>query len=364
MHSTIAIDVAAPAGLRLRPRPRRRALGAAAPPLRPVAGARAPRRTARSSSTSSPPAARRRPRARAAGHLAVPDLDRAGDAAAALRPRRRGDEGDGRDLADRADGGRLPRLDRARLPAARSPLFAAFVDRVFTRPIAGRTLATFKALAEALAPSPDPRARRILAMTDRRRDLDHRDRRHHGRSGPGATRSGPGCGPAARRSSASTGSTRSPFRSQVAAQVDDFDPLAWMPPKTARQLDRFSQFGLVAGRLALDDAGPDARASTARRTRSGSGSTSARRSAASPTPRSSTSATSRRGIRQVAPEPRARRLRRRGAGQPRDRARRPRADPVDRQLVRVGRGRARRGARATCARAGSTPRSPAAARSR
>jgi 3-oxoacyl-[acyl-carrier-protein] synthase II len=44
------------------------------------------------------------------------------------------------------------------------------------------------------------------------------------------------------------------FRSQVAAQVDDFDPLAWMPPKTARQLDRFSQFGLVAGRLALDDA--------------------------------------------------------------------------------------------------------------
>ncbi len=46
----------------------------------------------------------------------------------------------------------------------------------------------------------------------------------------------------------------SPFRSQVAAQVDDFDPVAWMPPKTARQLDRFSQFGMVAGRLALDDA--------------------------------------------------------------------------------------------------------------
>ena len=46
----------------------------------------------------------------------------------------------------------------------------------------------------------------------------------------------------------------SPFRSQVAAQVDDFDPLAWMPPKVARQLDRFSQFGLVAGQLALTDA--------------------------------------------------------------------------------------------------------------
>jgi 3-oxoacyl-[acyl-carrier-protein] synthase II len=47
----------------------------------------------------------------------------------------------------------------------------------------------------------------------------------------------------------------SPFRSHVAAQVDDFDPLAWMPPKTARQLDRFSQFGLVSGQLALADAG-------------------------------------------------------------------------------------------------------------
>ena len=46
----------------------------------------------------------------------------------------------------------------------------------------------------------------------------------------------------------------SEFRSQVAAQVDDFDPLAWLEPKVARQLDRFSQFGLVAGRLALEDA--------------------------------------------------------------------------------------------------------------
>jgi 3-oxoacyl-[acyl-carrier-protein] synthase II len=45
------------------------------------------------------------------------------------------------------------------------------------------------------------------------------------------------------------------FRSQVAAQVDDFDPLDHMDPKTARQLDRFSQFGLVAGRQALEDAG-------------------------------------------------------------------------------------------------------------
>ncbi len=33
----------------------------------------------------------------------------------------------------------------------RLPGFARFVDRAFTRPIAGRTLATFKALAEAVA---------------------------------------------------------------------------------------------------------------------------------------------------------------------------------------------------------------------
>ena len=46
-----------------------------------------------------------------------------------------------------------------------------------------------------------------------------------------------------------------PFRSQVAAQVDDFDPLDHMEPKTARQLERFSQFSLAAGRLALADAG-------------------------------------------------------------------------------------------------------------
>ena len=40
----------------------------------------------------------------------------------------------------------------------RLPLFAAFVDRFFTRPIAGRTLATFKAISEALAEAPaDPR---------------------------------------------------------------------------------------------------------------------------------------------------------------------------------------------------------------
>ncbi len=40
----------------------------------------------------------------------------------------------------------------------RLPGFAAFVDRFFTRPIAGRTLATFKSLAEALATIPQSEA--------------------------------------------------------------------------------------------------------------------------------------------------------------------------------------------------------------
>jgi 3-oxoacyl-[acyl-carrier-protein] synthase II len=47
----------------------------------------------------------------------------------------------------------------------------------------------------------------------------------------------------------------SQFRSQIAAQIDDFDPLDHMDARTARQIDRFSQFGLAAGQLALADAG-------------------------------------------------------------------------------------------------------------
>jgi 3-oxoacyl-[acyl-carrier-protein] synthase II len=44
------------------------------------------------------------------------------------------------------------------------------------------------------------------------------------------------------------------FRSQVAAQVDDFDPLDHMDARAARALDRFSQFGLATGRMAMADA--------------------------------------------------------------------------------------------------------------
>ena len=46
----------------------------------------------------------------------------------------------------------------------------------------------------------------------------------------------------------------SPYRSQIAGEVDDFDPLDWMDAKKARRLDRFSQFSLACGQLALEDA--------------------------------------------------------------------------------------------------------------
>jgi 3-oxoacyl-[acyl-carrier-protein] synthase II len=45
-----------------------------------------------------------------------------------------------------------------------------------------------------------------------------------------------------------------PFRSRVAAQVDDFEPTEHMDRRAARALDRFSQFGLAAGRMAMVDA--------------------------------------------------------------------------------------------------------------
>jgi len=56
-----------------------------------------------------------------------------------------------------------------------------------------------------------------------------------------------------------------PFRSQVAAQVDNFEPTDFMDARAARQTDRFSQFALAAGRLALADAGIEVGARSAAR---------------------------------------------------------------------------------------------------
>ncbi len=46
----------------------------------------------------------------------------------------------------------------------------------------------------------------------------------------------------------------SSFHCQVAAEVLEFDPLAYMDAKRARRLDRFAQFAVAAARQAVDDA--------------------------------------------------------------------------------------------------------------
>ncbi len=45
------------------------------------------------------------------------------------------------------------------------------------------------------------------------------------------------------------------WRSRIAAQVDDFEPEAYMDNRVLRRLDRFTQFSIAAARLALRDAG-------------------------------------------------------------------------------------------------------------
>jgi Polyketide cyclase / dehydrase and lipid transport len=56
------------------------------------------------------------------------------------------------DMTDTAAGRCRVEIEHVFRP--RIPGWAAFVDRLFTRPIAGRTLATFRALAEAVAAAP------------------------------------------------------------------------------------------------------------------------------------------------------------------------------------------------------------------
>jgi len=49
----------------------------------------------------------------------------------------------------------------------------------------------------------------------------------------------------------------SEFRSQMAAEVKDFDPSDWIEKKMISRLDRFIQFGLAASVMAMEDAGLD-----------------------------------------------------------------------------------------------------------
>jgi len=48
-----------------------------------------------------------------------------------------------------------------------------------------------------------------------------------------------------------------PFRSRIAGEIPDFQPLDHLSRRSVKRLDRFSQLGLAAARLALTDAGID-----------------------------------------------------------------------------------------------------------
>ena len=47
----------------------------------------------------------------------------------------------------------------------------------------------------------------------------------------------------------------STYPCQVAGEVSNFDPLDYMNPKTARRMDRFSQFAVACAEMAIEDAG-------------------------------------------------------------------------------------------------------------
>ncbi|HLJ68200.1 MAG TPA: beta-ketoacyl-ACP synthase II [Chloroflexota bacterium] len=49
----------------------------------------------------------------------------------------------------------------------------------------------------------------------------------------------------------------SPFRSHLAAEIDDFDPADWFDSRIARRLDRFAQFGVASAWQAVSDADID-----------------------------------------------------------------------------------------------------------
>src|SRR5690606_17247731 len=49
----------------------------------------------------------------------------------------------------------------------------------------------------------------------------------------------------------------SPFRSRIAAQVDDFDPQDYIDRNRARRLDRYAQLSVATARMALEDAALD-----------------------------------------------------------------------------------------------------------
>lgn len=51
-----------------------------------------------------------------------------------------------------------------------------------------------------------------------------------------------------------TGFDASGFTTRIAAEVKDFDPLRYMEKRSARRMDRFTQFAVAAARMAVEDA--------------------------------------------------------------------------------------------------------------
>ena len=49
----------------------------------------------------------------------------------------------------------------------------------------------------------------------------------------------------------------SAFKAKLAAEVKDFDPKKYMDPKSARRMERFSQFAVAAAKEAMQDSGLD-----------------------------------------------------------------------------------------------------------
>ncbi len=49
----------------------------------------------------------------------------------------------------------------------------------------------------------------------------------------------------------------SSYLSQIAGEVQNFDPTDYMDPKTAKRLSRFAQFALAAAEMAVEDSGLD-----------------------------------------------------------------------------------------------------------
>jgi len=47
----------------------------------------------------------------------------------------------------------------------------------------------------------------------------------------------------------------SSYSSQIAGEIDDFDPTDFMSPKSARRMDRFAQLAVAASKMALEDSG-------------------------------------------------------------------------------------------------------------